>query len=388
MKIALLTHSVNPRGGVVHTIELAHALTDAGHDVTVMAPAAPGQAFFRPLRCRSELAPLTLRAGSVKQRVASRIDAFVTHLLPRLAAGDGFDIWHAHDGIGGNALATLVERRLIGGFVRTVHHLDRFDDAELMAWQERAVVAAQRVLCVSRLWCETLLRQAGIRAIEVQNGVDTQRFQPMPAATDAEVAQRLGVRDGAAVVLAVGGIEERKNPLRLLEAFAALRRQRPDTQLLIAGGVSLLDHDAITREFHTAVSAQGLHLGPGGDVVLTGAVADPDMPALFRRADVLALPSLREGFGLVVLEALASGTPVVVSKIAPFTEYLDDALAEWADPLDGASIAAALRRALGRGRTREPGRAVRALCARYSWRASAGRHAAIYRETLAETCDA
>lgn len=387
MKIALLTHSVNPRGGVVHVIELAHALTDAGHDVTVMAPAAPGQAFFRPLRCCVELAPLTVRASGVKQMVAARIDAFVAHLSPRLAAGDAFDIWHAHDGIGGNALATLVERGVISGFVRTVHHLDRFDDTELMSWQQRAVVAAQRVLCVSRLWSD-ILAQQGIRAIEVNNGVDRQRFRPEPATADAEVAQRLGVRAGAAVVLAVGGIEERKNPLRLLDAFATLRQQQPDTQLLIAGGVSLLDHDSITREFHAALRAQGLHLGLYGDVVLTGAVADADMLALYRRAGVLALPSLREGFGLVVLEALASGTPVVVSNIAPFTEYLDDTLAEWADPLDSASIASALRRALDRGRATQTSPGVQSLCARYSWHASAARHAAIYRESLVEPCHA
>jgi glycosyltransferase involved in cell wall biosynthesis len=57
-----------------------------------------------------------------------------------------------------------------------------------------------------------------------------------------------------------------------------------------------------------------------GSLILLGKVDDADVPALFRCASVLVFPSLREGFGLVVLEAMACGTPVVVSKIAPFTE--------------------------------------------------------------------
>ncbi|MDR5671287.1 MSMEG_0565 family glycosyltransferase, partial [Burkholderia cenocepacia] len=56
LRIALLTHSVNPRGGVVHALELARALHEAGNDVTVFAPAAPGDAMFRDVPCRVVLA--------------------------------------------------------------------------------------------------------------------------------------------------------------------------------------------------------------------------------------------------------------------------------------------------------------------------------------------
>ena len=58
LRIALLTHSVNPRGGVVHTLELANALHDRGHQVTMLAPARPGQTLFRTPRCAVELVPL------------------------------------------------------------------------------------------------------------------------------------------------------------------------------------------------------------------------------------------------------------------------------------------------------------------------------------------
>lgn len=226
LKIGLLTHSVNPRGGVVHTIELAHALHAAGHQVTVMAPAAPGQNFFRPVRCATELVPVAGASRNMVEMVGQRIEAYVSH-LSALLQHTRFDVLHCHDGIGGNALATLRERGLIDGFVRTVHHLDDFADAQLMRWQQRSVTEASQVFCLSRQWHEVLAKQHGIDASEVWNGIDTRRFTPVPEAGDAALARRLGIRTDAPVLLAVGGVEERKNTLRLLQAFIRLRATRP-----------------------------------------------------------------------------------------------------------------------------------------------------------------
>jgi glycosyltransferase involved in cell wall biosynthesis len=152
---------------------------------------------------------------------------------------------------------------------------------------------------------------------------------------------------------------------------------------VIAGGASLLDHDAYTRRFIARAAQLGLSIGPHESVVITGPLEDAALPALFRSADVLAMVSLREGFGLVVLEALACGTPVVASKLAPFTEYLDDTTCNWADPHDAASIADALLRVIrGAGHT-DFAQAVPALLARYSWADSARRHVDAYRGWLA-----
>ena len=373
LRIALLTHSVNPRGGVVHTLSLAEALSAAGHQVTVFAPATPGQRMFRPVRCELALVPAPSHPPGVEAMVASRIAAFVAHLAG-LAAERRFDVWHAQDSIGGNALADLRQQGLIDRFVRTVHHLDDFDNPRLTAWQHRAFAEADQVLCVSRLWQDILRERHGIEAGLVHNGVDLRRYGPLAQPMDASVALRHGLRAGAAVVLAVGGVEARKNTRRLLAAFALLHAQRPDTQLVIAGGASLLDHGAYLRGFHADLAASGLRLGAGEAVVLTGPVDDDDMPALFRLARAVAMPSLREGFGLVVLEALASGTPVVVSRIAPFTEYLGDAPVAWADPHDVGSIAAALDNAV-----QMPAFGLPAVCRRFSWEASARQHLQHYR---------
>jgi glycosyltransferase involved in cell wall biosynthesis len=220
------------------------------------------------------------------------------------------------------------------------------------------------------MWCRTMREDHGVSALRVDNGVDLQRFQPAAQAADDEVAVRLGLRPGAPLWLAVGGVEERKNTLRSLQAFAMHRRWHAQAQLVIAGGASLLDHGAYQATFHEALVDSGL----GDDAVrLIGTVADADMPALYRLADGLLMPSLREGFGLVVLEALASATPVVVSRLAPFTEFLANADACWADPLVAADIAAAMGRALRITITEVP-----EVCRRFDWRLSALRHAEIY----------
>ena len=381
LRIGMLTHSTNPRGGVVHTVELAHALHDAGHDVTVMAPAVPGQRFFRPMRCRTELIPVAPAPRDMVAMVGSRIDAIGAH-LGALLQRRSFDVLHTHDPIGGNALANLAAQGVIEGFTRTVHHLEVFAQPQLMDWQERGFRAASQVFCVSAKWRDTLARTHGIAAHEVPNGVDSARFSGTPRPADASLAQRLGIRIGAPVVLAVGGVEKRKNTLRLLEAFVLLRRRWPAAQLVVAGGASLLDHATYRQAFDALAVRHGIATGPLQPLLITGPLADADMPGLYRLADAVAMPSLNEGFGLVVLEALASGVPVAVSRIAPFTDYLRDDDCSWADPLDAKSIADALHHAItGRSHARIAQSAAR-LGARFSWTASAVRHSLLYRQHL------
>lgn len=379
--IGLLTHSVNPRGGVVHALELAHALHDAGHEVTLMAPAAPGQRFFREVRCGTHLVPVAAAPRDMVEMVGARIEAFRSS-VGALLRERRFDVLHTHDPIGGNALADLQARGAIEGFVRTVHHLEVFESQQLMQWQARGFQSARQLFCVSRLWRDRLSAEHGVEASEVDNGIDGERFSPRRAEADAVLAQRLGIRVGAPVLLAVGGVEERKNTLRLLEAFVQLQVRMPEAQLVVAGGASLLDHANYSRDFVALARASGLAIGPGGPVVLTGPLPDADMPGLYRLAEVVAMPSLNEGFGLVVLEALASGVPVVVSRIAPFTEYLREREAHWADPFDAGSIARALQAALaGRDAACIAASAAR-LSARFGWAASAERHVRLYRDGL------
>ncbi|MGY4724217.1 MSMEG_0565 family glycosyltransferase [Burkholderia pyrrocinia] len=385
LRIALLTHSVNPRGGVVHALELASALHLAGSDVTVFAPAAPGEAMFRDVPCRVVLARVDGRPRGVAEMVSARIAAIRRALLEHDAGG--FDVLHAQDSISGNALAELKQSGAIDGFVRTVHHLDVFDDPQLERWQERAWREADQVLCVSAAWAATMREKFGIDASVVPNGVDVARFAGADHGDMQAVRQRFGLGSGP-VVLAVGGIEQRKNSIALLEAFARLRSTLPGARLVIGGGASLLDHDAYARRFVARAAALGLGIGVDEPVVTTGPLDDAALIALMHCADVVSMVSIREGFGLVVLEGLACGKPVVVSEIEPFTEYLDEHACVWADPADVDSIADALRDALSGRRAPDFAHAVPALLNRFTWEASARKHLDIYLDRLAQRAQA
>jgi glycosyltransferase-like protein len=377
LRIGFLMHSVNPRGGVVHTLELAHALHARGNQINVMAIAHPQQALFRRVVHEFEAVALSTQAADLEHMVRARIDAYLRHLSFQGRA-HRYDILHAQDGIGANALATLTERGVIDGYAATVHHIDQWPSSAVNALQRRAIRQAGMLFCVSPLWQRHLQREYGLEADLVCNGVDTARFNPLPCAEDRAVTQRLGLRPGAPLVISIGGIEPRKNTQRLLQAFQLLRTTHPQAQWAIVGGASLLDHSAYQAQFQQLLARSGLSVGPGRDVIPTGVLADIEVPALLRVADVVAFPSLHEGFGLVVIEALACGTPVVASRVEPFTGYLNDTDVVWADPAEPHSIATALCRAV-----RSPHRTtVPDVCRAFSWEHSATLHLKRYRRWL------
>jgi glycosyltransferase-like protein len=382
LRIAILAHSTNPRGGVVHALELGDALCRIGHEATVHAPDPSGAGFFRVTRCAIVSVAASPVGRDVTAMVETRIADYTRHF--EIAGCGRFDVWHAQDGISGNALATLRERGLIRGFARTVHHVDSFADPRLSALQARAIASADRLFVVSRLWRDRLSKEFGHPPHLVGNGVDTERFSPVPDDNDGALRALAKLPVDARVFLAIGGIEKRKNTVAILEAFRIVHARHPSARLLIAGGASLLDHGVYQAEFARALAASGL---PDGAVACTGPLPQALMPALYRAADALLFPSVKEGFGLVVLEAMASGVPVVTSRIAPFTEYLGDGDVAWCDPRDAASIATAMTAAL-----EQPGRDVLiargfAVASRHDWSRVARAHLPVY-ETLAEAAHA
>jgi glycosyltransferase-like protein len=374
LRIAMLTHSTNPRGGVVHALQLSEALTALGHDVVLHAPDSKGEGFFRPARCRTRPFPVAPAPRDTHAMVEQRIAEYVEHL----ADAPDFDLYHAHDGISGNALATLKARGRVTKFVRTVHHIDDFADAQIARLQARSIRNADAWMTVSGLWRDRLRDEFGIKASVCGNGVDCQRFRPEPDGHEPKLRRRLGLGAGP-IFLAVGGIEERKNTIRILDAFVQIVAMRPDAELVIAGGATLLDHDLYQRAFSRRLAEAGVL---GKSVRLTGVIADADMPRLYRLATALVFPSVKEGFGLCVLEGLASGLPVIASGTEPFVSYLlaDDAI--WCDPLNVTTIADAMALALSaefseRLRCNGPN-----VAARFGWRAVAEAHEPQYQQLL------
>jgi glycosyltransferase-like protein len=381
LRIAILTHSINPRGGVVHALELGDALTRHGHEVVVHAPDPAGAGFFRGTLCETRLVPAGRADTSVTAMVETRIADYLRYF--ERAETRRFDVWHAQDGISGNALATLKANGAIGGFVRTVHHVDTFQEPRLVALQKRAIIAAAELFVVSRVWQQALKRDFDREATIVGNGVDQRRFSPAIDASDVQLRAELKLANGP-VFLAVGGVEVRKNTIAILAAFGSVQRRWPDAKLVIVGGASVLDHSSYRQQFADALARSAV---PADAVICTGPLAQDEMPALYRLADALVFASVKEGFGLVVLEAMASGTPVVVSRIPPFTEYLGSDDVAWCDPGNPASIAAAMLVALDpaiRPRFIANGFAV---AAKHDWTSVAQAHLAAYTRML-ESCHA
>jgi glycosyltransferase involved in cell wall biosynthesis len=149
-----------------------------------------------------------------------------------------------------------------------------------------------------------------------------------------DVAARHGI--DSPYVLAVGTLEPRKNLIRLIEAFVSLPRSvRDGWRLVLAGarGWSNAELEALVGRYP-------------GDVRLLGFVPDEDLPGLYAGATMFAYPSLAEGFGLPVAEAMAAGTAVLTSDRSSLLEVAGDA-ALLVDPTDAEAIAAGLERLLG-----------------------------------------
>lgn len=362
MRIALLTYATKPRGSVIHTLELATALHQLGVAVTVFALAKEAQGFDFPLPCPVELIPAApAPSHDMAALIAQRSQELCDYLAPRLADYSGF---HAQDCLSANALAQLP----IPGFIRTVHHIEDFQDPYLRACQDRSIREAIACVCVSETWQTALSRDYGLAAHLIRNGVNLERFTPVGPALP---------RLGEPYLLSIGGIEPRKNSLTTLRAFALLRQRYPKAHWQIAGGATFFDHQDYRQQFWQTVTDLDL----SDNVSHLGVVSYAELPSLYRSADVFVFPSLREGWGLVVLEALATGVPVVTARQPPFTEFLSDASAVLVDPRDPVVIANGIETAWQSAPQRQA--AGSAVAQRYTWANAAAAHHDLYRRIYA-----
>jgi glycosyltransferase involved in cell wall biosynthesis len=260
--------------------------------------------------------------------------------------------------------------------VITVHDLAfrRFPDTAPMAtrrWLTHlagAVSQAAEIIVPSAATGADLLdlyRVDAERVTVIHHGIDHDTFRPAAVTEVERVRRRYGI-DGP-YLLFVGGLEPRKNLPALLRAYAMLPGQIRPT--LVLAGASVPWNPEGRAGLNDALLRLPAEVRAG--IVLTGYVADPDRAALYTGAAALAFPSLYEGFGFPVLEAMACGTLVVTSTVSSLPEVAgDDALL--VDPTDVESIAQGLRQALEDG---EPIRRLRAAgpfrASRFTWERTA-----------------
>ncbi len=374
-RVALVSYSTKPRGGVVHTLSLAEAMVRQEMPVRVVSLGNPDQGFYRPLRAPFTLVPAPALAPTLDERVFASIDALEEGLA---AIAEDVDILHTQDCISARAAARVRDAGAAVRVVRTVHHVDDFTTAALVECQRKAILEPDQLVVVSEDWRSRLAADHGVEATVIHNGVDAGRFPPIDAARRRAVRREAGV-DERFVFLAVGGIEPRKGSVFLLEALAALAgRLDPAPALVVVGGHSFQDYTQYREDALAMLPGLGLQLGH--DVILAGTVTDDRLHELYRSADALVFPSVKEGWGLAVLEAMTADLPVVASDIPVLREYLVDhenALLTRAGDVD--SLAAGMHEVIRDADLRATLTAGgRTLVPAYSWERAATEHEQLY----------
>jgi glycosyltransferase involved in cell wall biosynthesis len=256
-----------------------------------------------------------------------------------------------------------------GPFVATIHDLFPMEYPEIhsgplprlvnQALLRHAIRRARLLIVPSRATAEAVARrfpQASQR-LQVIGEAAGERFTPVrDAAAEAAWQSRLRIRPP--YVLYLGQWKAYKNLPLLVQAFERVRARLPSAQLVVAGD----------DRRHPEVWQLSARF-PEGAVVLPGRLPDAAIPDLYRGAGVVVLPSRAEGFGLPVIEALASGVPVVCSDL-PVLREIADGVAAFCDPDDPAAFADAIVGALN-----EPSANLReqgiARAQAYSWQRSA-----------------
>ncbi len=243
--------------------------------------------------------------------------------------------------------------------------------------QDRAIRSATHLIAVSEHTKADVCATFDVDPTDITvvlHGVDHEMFRPtIDPERIRQVRQRYGL--SGPFLLFLGSLYPRKLG-RLLEAFQLVQRRiEPGLRLVLAGG----------RETHTKPGALGERverLGLSDHVILTGTVPEEDMPVLMSQAEVFVYPSLYEGFGMSVLEAMACGAPVVVSNTTSLPEVVAEA-GLLVDPTDADQIAGAIERVLRDDAERSRLREASINRARaFTWERAARLTAEVYRGVL------
>lgn len=304
----------------------------------------------KPWRMSALLAHFT---GISQERLFPGVDLFhaTDHLLPRLTRLKS--VFTLHD--------------LVFRFYPHTHKpLNRWF---LTLMMPRFLKAADAVIAVSESTKRDAVRTYGIdeaKITVIYEGVSDHFRRASPEAIEA-VRQKYSLPDQ--FILSLGTIEPRKNLTSLLEAYHALGNEVSPLGLVIVGKKGWL-YSGFFDRMH--------ELGLEHEVVFPGFVPDEDLPALYSAADLFVFPSLYEGFGLPVLEALACGTPVVASNASSLPEVAGEA-ALLVDPSSVEALVRAVRDVLSNRELREDLRARGPKqAARFNWQRTARETLAVY----------
>lgn len=366
-------------GQNVHVGSLSAALAERGHSVTVYTrladPETPRSAQLSP-----GVIVRRLPAGPIEPLPKDELLPYMPEFGTRLARRwqrDTPDVIHAHFWMSGLA-ALAGAARLPVPVLETFHALGAVKARHQGAADPSPVsrVVLERHIAQS---CDQIIATCRDEAGELMStGVSAAQISVVPCGVDTSVFTPDGPaapRNGRPRLLALGRLVERKGVATVLAALARL----PDAELVVAGGPARRDLES-SDDYRLLHEAARLH-GVLDRVIFTGGVARSDVPALVRSADVVVCTPWYEPFGIVPLEAMACGVPVVASAVGGLVDSVVDQQTGWLVPArDPAALASALAQLLADPAKRAAfGAAGTArVRRRYSWRGVAAQTEAVY----------
>ncbi len=247
--------------------------------------------------------------GGFRSALATEVARYAA-AVAEFAKGEPADVVHAHDWVtfeGG-----IAARRTCGAQLVVHVHSSEYDrspvtpDAEIAALEARGLEAADRVVCVSAYTRSVLARHYPLDLDKVRV-VHNALTPPGPTATDGRTTP---------TVLFLGRLTPQKAPERFLEVAARVAEELPEARFVLAGDGVLRGH----------LEERAVELGLAERTSFPGFLAGPALRALFSEASVLVVPSESEPFGMVVLEAMAHGVPVVMPSDCGAAETVQSAL--------------------------------------------------------------
>lgn len=392
-RVLMLSWEFPPRviGGIArHVDELSRALVRAGVEVDVLTahhPGAPAEEELAPgLRVlRAGPAPVEPAdfIGEIHQLDFALLERFLSYQRKSLSYQE-YDLIHAHEWLVGFAARSL-RFGLDVPLVATVHATESGRNGGIHTRMQHYIQSVEwmlsydawRVICCSHAMADEVERVLRVPADKVQvipNGVDAKRLRCKSSAAELARFRRRWARDDERIVLFVGRLVREKGVEILIDALPEVLSAHPGAKLVVAGGGA---------QEHLAARARGRGLGQ--KVAFTGFVSE-DLARLYAIAEVAVFPSLYEPFGIVALEAMAAGVPVVASDVGGLREVVTHGVTgihTWAS--NAHSLAWGIKQVLADGAlaARLRRKARQEVIERFHWDGIAEQTTSVYEEALA-----
>lgn len=388
MRIALFSwETLNsiPVGGVAAVVtQLSEALAANGHEVHVFTRMTEGKPEHELINGVWEHRCVIPGCEDFIEYMDHMCDSMVSCFHWAEGKYGKFDVLHGHDWHVVNALANIRANKGYTNIVWTSHSTeygrngnnfaDNWFSARVRHREWLGGYISKKVTTVSYIMRGELGREYQVpenKVTVVYNGIDTRRFQ---GTVDAgRVKERFGFHPLDPLILFFGRVAYQKGPDLLLEAAPDVIKEFYNTKFIFAGSGDMTEH----------IKGRANWLGIGDKVRVTGYVDEKTKSDLFKAADIVCIPSRNEPFGIVTLEAWASGKPVVATDVGGPSEVIDNFRTGVKVNLTPHSIAWGLKYMLG-DRSGEGIRRMGAVCRKeaekYDWRELAKQYLRVYQQ--------